>query len=121
MSIVACLSSLSSSSELLILRVVWGTPDIRCLGLSPMFVSKILQQAILPTLSIRKLGVGGGGSIAFSSSGTIGETGEEMPEISTQRQLLICLRVAGFLECLRWGAGHFILWEQQVSTGGAGP
>ena len=64
---------------------------------------------------------GGGGSIAFSSSGTIGETGEEMPEISTQRQLLICLRVAGFLECLRWGAGHFILWEQQVSTGGAGP
>ena len=84
-----------------------------------MFVSKILQQVILPTFSIRKLGVGG--SIVFPSSGTIGETGEEMPEISAQRQLLICLGVAGFLECLRWGVGHFILWEQQVSTGGAGP
>ena len=84
-----------------------------------MFVSKILQQMILPTFSIRKLGVGG--SIIFSSSGTIGETGGEMPDISTQRQLLICLGGAGFLECLRWGAGPFILWEQQVSTGGAGP
>ena len=83
-----------------------------------MFVSKILQQMLLPTFSVRKLGVGG--SIVFSSSGTIGETGEEMPDISTQRQLPICLGGAGFLECLRWGAGHFILWEQQVSTGGAG-
>lgn len=41
-----------------------------------------------------------------------------MPEISTQRQLLTCLGVAPFLECLRWCAGHFIFSEQQVSTGG---
>lgn len=48
-------NSLSEFCESLNLEVVLGTLDKRCLGLSLMFVSKILQQVVLHVFSTKKL------------------------------------------------------------------